>query len=25
VVDGEPFWGADRLNEVDEWMSCGGW
>jgi 2-hydroxychromene-2-carboxylate isomerase len=25
VVDGEPFWGADRLMEVDEWLSCGGW
>jgi 2-hydroxychromene-2-carboxylate isomerase len=25
VVDGEPFWGADRLPEVDEWLSCGGW
>lgn len=25
VVDGEPFWGADRLHEVDEWLSCGGW
>ena len=25
VVDGEPFWGSDRLREVDEWLSCGGW
>lgn len=25
VVDGEPFWGADRLQEVDEWLGCGGW
>jgi 2-hydroxychromene-2-carboxylate isomerase len=25
VVDGEPFWGSDRLAEVDEWLRCGGW
>jgi 2-hydroxychromene-2-carboxylate isomerase len=25
VVDGEPFWGSDRMGEVDEWMSRGGW
>jgi 2-hydroxychromene-2-carboxylate isomerase len=25
VVDGEPFWGSDRLQEVDEWLACGGW
>jgi 2-hydroxychromene-2-carboxylate isomerase len=25
VVDGEPFWGADRLGEVDEWLATGGW
>ena len=25
VVDGEPFWGADRLADVDEWLRCGGW
>lgn len=25
VVDGEPFWGADRLNDVDEWLSRGAW
>lgn len=25
VVDGEPFWGADRLAEVDEWLTVGGW
>jgi 2-hydroxychromene-2-carboxylate isomerase len=25
VVDGEPFWGADRLREVDEWLASGGW
>jgi 2-hydroxychromene-2-carboxylate isomerase len=25
VVDGEPFWGADRLEEVEEWLASGGW
>lgn len=25
VVDGEPFWGVDRLADVDEWLRCGGW
>jgi 2-hydroxychromene-2-carboxylate isomerase len=25
VVDGEPFWGADRLAEVEEWLATGGW
>ncbi|HET8747538.1 MAG TPA: 2-hydroxychromene-2-carboxylate isomerase [Ramlibacter sp.] len=25
VVDGEPFWGADRLQDVDAWLRCGGW
>lgn len=25
VVDGEPFWGADRLPMVDEWLARGGW
>jgi 2-hydroxychromene-2-carboxylate isomerase len=25
VVDEEPFWGSDRIAEVDEWMSRGGW
>lgn len=25
VVDGEPFWGHDRLGEVDEWLARGGW
>jgi 2-hydroxychromene-2-carboxylate isomerase len=25
VVDDEPFWGSDRLREVDEWLACGGW
>ncbi|MEO5672855.1 MAG: 2-hydroxychromene-2-carboxylate isomerase [Ramlibacter sp.] len=25
VVDGEPFWGVERLADVDEWLACGGW
>lgn len=25
LVDGEPFWGDDRLVEVDSWLSGGGW
>jgi 2-hydroxychromene-2-carboxylate isomerase len=25
IVDGEPFWGNDRLNEVDRWLETGGW
>lgn len=25
IVDGEPFWGNDRLDEVDHWLSTGGW
>lgn len=25
VVDGEPFWGHDRLNDVEQWLSTGGW
>ena len=25
VVDGEPFWGVDRLPDVDRWLSEGGW
>jgi len=25
IVDGEPFWGHDRLQEVDEWLAVGGW
>ncbi|WP_119421985.1 2-hydroxychromene-2-carboxylate isomerase [Desertibaculum subflavum] len=24
-VDGEPFWGADRLDMVDRWLARGGW
>ncbi len=25
LVDGEPFWGADRLDQVDRWLATGGW
>jgi 2-hydroxychromene-2-carboxylate isomerase len=24
VVDGEPFWGLDRLDQVDRWLAQGG-
>ncbi len=24
VVDGEPFWGADRLRQVEKWLQTGG-
>lgn len=24
-VDGEPFWGADRLDMVDRWLQRSGW
>jgi 2-hydroxychromene-2-carboxylate isomerase len=23
-VDGEPFWGADRLAQVEKWLATGG-
>jgi 2-hydroxychromene-2-carboxylate isomerase len=25
IIDGEPFWGADRLAMIDEWLKTGGW
>jgi 2-hydroxychromene-2-carboxylate isomerase len=25
IVDGEPFWGHDRLDQVDQWLETGGW
>jgi 2-hydroxychromene-2-carboxylate isomerase len=25
VIDGEPFWGSDRLEQVDKWLATGGW
>lgn len=24
-VEGEPFWGADRLDQVERWLATGGW
>ncbi|MGZ4199728.1 MAG: DsbA family protein [Caldimonas sp.] len=24
-VDGEPFWGSDRLEQVEDWLAHGGW
>jgi len=25
IVDGEPFWGHDRLEQMDRWITTGGW
>jgi 2-hydroxychromene-2-carboxylate isomerase len=25
VADGEPFWGNDRLDQLDRWLETGGW
>jgi 2-hydroxychromene-2-carboxylate isomerase len=25
IVDGEAFWGTDRLEQVEEWLQTGGW
>ncbi|MCZ2136391.1 MAG: 2-hydroxychromene-2-carboxylate isomerase [Burkholderiales bacterium] len=25
IVDGEPFWGADRLPMMEQWIQRGGW
>lgn len=25
VIDGEMFWGADRLDQVERWLATGGW
>jgi 2-hydroxychromene-2-carboxylate isomerase len=25
IVDGEPFWGVDKLALVDRWLETGGW
>ena len=24
-IDGEPFWGHDKLDEIDRWLETGGW
>jgi 2-hydroxychromene-2-carboxylate isomerase len=23
-VDGEPFWGLDRFDQIDRWLATGG-
>jgi 2-hydroxychromene-2-carboxylate isomerase len=25
IVDGEPFWGCDRLDDIAVWLETGGW
>jgi len=25
VIDGEPFWGADRLDQLERWLDKGPW
>ena len=25
VVDGEPFWGIDKFEQIDRWLARGGW
>lgn len=25
LVDGEGFWGADRIDQIDRWLELGGW
>ncbi|HXV22650.1 MAG TPA: 2-hydroxychromene-2-carboxylate isomerase [Alphaproteobacteria bacterium] len=25
LVDGEPFWGHDRLDQLDRWLATAGW
>jgi len=25
IVDGEPFWGSDRLDHLEQWLHTGGW
>ncbi len=25
IADGEPFWGFDRMDQVDHWLKSGGW
>ena len=25
IVDGEPFWGHDRLEQAERWLATGGW
>lgn len=25
IIDGEPFWGIDRFDQIDKWLATGGW
>lgn len=25
IVDGEPFWGMDHLDQAEKWLATGGW
>ena len=25
VIDGEPFWGSDRLDQIEAWLAKGRW
>ena len=25
IVNGERFWGVDRLDQLDKWLRSGGW
>ena len=25
IIDGEPFWGMDRLDQAERWLATGGW
>ncbi|MBE0625982.1 MAG: 2-hydroxychromene-2-carboxylate isomerase [Burkholderiales bacterium] len=25
IVDGEAFWGVDRLDQIEKWLASGGW
>ena len=25
IVDGEPFWGHDRISQLEKWLQTGGW
>jgi 2-hydroxychromene-2-carboxylate isomerase len=25
IIDGEPFWGSDRLDQIERWLRTGGW
>ena len=25
IVDGEPFWGVDRFDQIERWLAAGGW